>query len=313
MNLSTKQGGHWYKHDNGVWTACHQVPYADPSKGMRDTNLGDARKLGLVPSVTGITSVINAPAINNYRVDQAIKSALTLPRQTEDELAYVTRCLCDMGVRANDSQAVAQWCYNFQPRPVLNADEFAKLVEIDAEAHSEAAKKLGNEIHDVISYGLKHPDDSWIPPFGEAGRLALPCQAWIDENLEEIYAVEQIVGSVEHGYAGTMDLDADIKGIGRCILDFKSQPVKRNGTGAKPAFYFSYGKQLAAYAYASGMRNGQLANLVSIVIDKANEGEVFVKAWDNPAELWRQFLNNCESWRFENGYDPRIIQPHHER
>lgn len=289
---------HYYKHNNGIWTPCHQVPYADPTRGMRDTNLGDARKLGLVPSVMGLIGVINQPTINNYRVDQAIKSALTLPRETEDELAYVTRCLRDMGVRANDSHAVAQWCYNFQPRPVLNADEFAKLVEIDAEAHSEAAKKLGSDLHQVISDYCKDRS-AMVPP--HLIELVSPVVCWIEENITEIHAVEEIVGSLEHGYAGTLDLDCELREIGPALCDYKSQNVKRNGKGPKPEFYFSYGKQLAAYEKGKGKKK-----LVSVIIDKANAGEVFVKVWDNPQELWRQFLNNADSWRFENQYDPRV-------
>lgn len=309
--------GHFYKYDNGIWSPCHTVPYADPAKGMRDTTLGDARKLNLVPSVMGIIGVINQPVINNYRVDQAIRSALTLPREQESFKSYSARCIYELGATANDAYAVAAWCFEHQPKPLLNADEFAKLVLIDAEAHSEAAKLLGTEIHDHVSNFLKeHFGDDPINvcqplPDCDTPEMMLLCQPvreWLLENVEKVHAVEQIVGSLEHGYAGTLDLDADIKGIGRAIIDFKSQPVKRNGTGPKPAFYFSYGKQLAAYAVASVgyQKIDNAPKLVSIIIDKANAGEVFVKAWDNPQELWRQFLNNADSWRFENQYDPRV-------
>ena len=40
---------HWYTKEG---TACYEVPYADPSKGMRSTTLADARKLKLLPSVS---------------------------------------------------------------------------------------------------------------------------------------------------------------------------------------------------------------------------------------------------------------------
>lgn len=311
MNLSAKQGGHWYKHDNGVWTAVHQVYKVDGS-GLTNTTLAHARKMNLFPSVTGITGVIDAPAINNYRVDQAIKSALTLPREIEDDVFYMNRCFGELGIAAHDPANVGRWCHRNPPRPLLNADESAKLVLIDAEAHSEAAKELGTEIHEGISTMLKENrccvrEDVWT--------LMKPMREWTKENVTEIHAVEQIVGSLEHGYAGTMDLDCDLKGIGRAVVDWKSQNVKRNGKGPKPEFYYSYGKQLAAYGQAvyvsendghphhSGPGQRQL---VSVVIDKAHNGEVFVKVWENPAELWRQFLNNAEAWRFENSYDPRV-------
>lgn len=302
MTLATSQSSHFYKHENGIWTPCHEVPYADASKGMRKATLADARRLNLFPSVTGYCSIVNEPSLNNYWKSQAIMSALTLPREREDEFAYMARCLRDIGAQAHDSRAVAQWCYSFPPCPRFTDDEHARLVVTDMEAHSEAAKKLGSEIHDAISSFLKTSQESQEYDCSpEAAKLTEPIFSWITENVTEVHAIEQIVGSLEHGYAGTMDLDCELKGIGRCVVDWKSQNVKRNGKGPKPEFYFSYGKQLAAYEKGEGKKK-----LVSNIIDKAN-GEVFVKVWDNPQELWRQFLNNAESWRFENSYDPRGI------
>lgn len=316
MILTTQSSSHFYAYKDGQFVSCHEVPYAD-GKGMRKTTLTDARRLNLFPSVTGICSIVNEPGLNNYWKTQAIMSALTLPRGQEDILYYVNRCIIELGAGANDAGQVAEWCYRNQPRPVLTDDEHAQLVVKDMEAHSEAAKKLGSEIHDAISSFLKRSQESQeYDCSAEAAKLTEPIFNWITENVTEIHALEQIVGSLEHGYVGTLDLDADIKGIGRAIIDYKTQNVKRNGKGPKPEFYFSYGKQLAAYGQAVYDEGNAFhfhhtgpgeRKLVSIIIDKANAGEVFVKIWDNPDELWRQFLNNCESWRFENSYDPRGI------
>lgn len=90
------------------------------------------------------------------------------------------------------------------------------------------------------------------------------------------------------------------------MVDYKSQNVKRNGNGPKPVFYTSWGKQLAAYAMASKEPGNDKA-LVSLIIDKNNNGEVHVKVWDNPGALWQQFLHSAAIWRFENNYDPREI------
>ena len=58
----------------------------------RPTHVGDARKLGLVPSVTTIIKCAAAPGLTNWMIDQAILAALTLPKidgETSD--AYLAR------------------------------------------------------------------------------------------------------------------------------------------------------------------------------------------------------------------------------
>jgi hypothetical protein len=69
-------GGHWYQPDG---TPLHQVPKAD-GKGMRDTTLADAKKLGLLPSVTGITDIVAKPALMNWKAAQVAAAAFENPR-----------------------------------------------------------------------------------------------------------------------------------------------------------------------------------------------------------------------------------------
>lgn len=52
----------------------------------RPTTLADARKLGLVPSVTTILKCADKPALTNWMVDQAILAALTFPRKPDEPL-----------------------------------------------------------------------------------------------------------------------------------------------------------------------------------------------------------------------------------
>jgi hypothetical protein len=68
-------GGHWYQPDG---TPLHQVPKAD-GKGMRDTTLADAKKLGLLPSVTGITDIVAKPALMNWKAAQVAAAAFENP------------------------------------------------------------------------------------------------------------------------------------------------------------------------------------------------------------------------------------------
>ena len=75
--------GHWYSKDG---KPAYEVPYADPSKGMRPVNLSDARKLGLLPSVTTIIQEASKPGLERWKVTQGILSALTLPRLPDETL-----------------------------------------------------------------------------------------------------------------------------------------------------------------------------------------------------------------------------------
>lgn len=47
----------------------------------RATTLADARKHGYVPSVTSVLNIIDKPALTEWRIDQALDSALILPRR----------------------------------------------------------------------------------------------------------------------------------------------------------------------------------------------------------------------------------------
>ena len=64
--------------------------------GKRPTTLRDARLLDLVPSVTTIIGLADKPALTNWKIDQAILAALTLPRlDNEPESDWIKRVKSD--------------------------------------------------------------------------------------------------------------------------------------------------------------------------------------------------------------------------
>ncbi len=65
---------HWY---NQQGEACYTITGQNGKE--RDTNLRDARKIGLVPSVTTVLNVLAKPGLEFWKINQAINSALTLP------------------------------------------------------------------------------------------------------------------------------------------------------------------------------------------------------------------------------------------
>jgi hypothetical protein len=58
---------------------------------MRPTTLRDARKLGLLPSVTNVLGVINKPELVEWKMTQAVLAALTLPRRDGEDLGVFAK------------------------------------------------------------------------------------------------------------------------------------------------------------------------------------------------------------------------------
>lgn len=79
---------HWYGQDGSP-----KYTLIGANGKERNTTLRDARKLGLVPSVTTILKCADKPALNDWKANQLMLAALTLPRidgePEEDWLARV--------------------------------------------------------------------------------------------------------------------------------------------------------------------------------------------------------------------------------
>lgn len=109
---------HLYKTFEG--TPVYKVPYASKD-GLRDATLADLRKSDgdLVPSVTEILNLLDKPALTNWKIDQAILAALTLPE------IYENLALGD-------------------DRDLL------KRIKADAKEQSKVAMQTGTDIHKVL-------------------------------------------------------------------------------------------------------------------------------------------------------------------
>ena len=77
---------HWYRQDG---SPCHtQVVASGGRKGLeRPTTLRDARKLGLVPSVTSLLSILDKPALTHWKIRRAVEKALDPFNFVEDTSA----------------------------------------------------------------------------------------------------------------------------------------------------------------------------------------------------------------------------------
>tara|TARA_R100000742_G_C4260754_1_gene78557 strand:- start:54 stop:839 length:786 start_codon:yes stop_codon:yes gene_type:complete len=134
------ESGHWYSQDG---EPMYTIVGANGKE--RNTTLRDAKSLGLVPSVTTIIGTIAKPALENWKIDQALKSALTLKKEKGESLdAFGYRC-------KQESQKVGR-----------------EAAELGTKIHGMIEKgflgKSKNKTYKVIREFLDEtfPDEEWI-------------------------------------------------------------------------------------------------------------------------------------------------------
>jgi hypothetical protein len=85
-----QENGHWYTKDGSpAYTTIGKT-------GERPTTLRDARKLGLLPSVTTINGMLSKAGLDTWKQQQVLLAALTLPRaEGEPEEDWLKRVMQD--------------------------------------------------------------------------------------------------------------------------------------------------------------------------------------------------------------------------
>jgi hypothetical protein len=86
----TQGSQHWYTKDG---TPAYTI---EGKTGIRNTTLRDARKLGLLPSVTTINGMLSKAGLDTWKQQQVLLAALTLPRQLDEpEADWLARVMQD--------------------------------------------------------------------------------------------------------------------------------------------------------------------------------------------------------------------------
>ena len=198
----TGKGSHWYQPDG---SAMHTIIGANGNE--RNTTLRDARKLGLLPSVTTVQKdVLVNHGVDRWFKDILVKAGFTVPD----------------AIRAQSFE-------DYQTRVLEDADAFGR-----------EAREFGTGVHGVIdefnttrSRNCASKYQPWLDQYVK----------WFEANIEEVYFSEETLVNMEVGYAGTTDLSARHKTHGDVVIDFKTQQVKKD----KPNFYKEWIYQLGAY------------------------------------------------------------------
>jgi hypothetical protein len=172
----------FYRVNGGDIEPIYELP--KKAGGMRKPTLADAKKMGLMVSVTTICKIIPAPQLESWKKRIAIEQALTTPRLDDEPL-----------------------------------DKFATRVANSLDDASGPAREFGSAIHaqierELISPGTPCPPE--LDPFLPNVRL------WIQENVRHVYGCECVVGDVMAGFAGRLDLHCQLASGHEAILDFKT-------------------------------------------------------------------------------------------
>lgn len=164
-------------------------------------------------SVTSALGVLDKPALRKWYGKMDAEATLTLERSGQLN-----------GVAVEDVIGVV------------------RSLGLGAEAKRDAGADRGTAVHEALRIYCEEGTVPSLADFPEEvrGYVQAAC-GWLVASSPEPIAVERIVGSATHGYAGRMDLRAKLDGRD-VIVDFKSNPGGR--------VYLEAHLQVRAYAMA---------------------------------------------------------------
>lgn len=261
------EAGHWYEWPTA--RPAYKVPNKSKPGTFRPTTLADARKLRLLPSVTGILRIIPSEAIIQYRVRQAVLAALTIPAADLVGL---------------DDEAIMQ-------RVSDSADE---------ERH--AAADLGTRIHAVIGAALDgQPYDADLLPYVEP---MLRGMAEAGYTLE--CTGRPVVSAL--GYGGLTDAVFRTPGGSRIVCDFKTQK-RRDGKFAHwPEVGLQLAAYAQALIEADDEPYRCMSVAIATDEPGPYEIHSWFLDGDHGLYM-AEFVRRLECWKFARGYDPTPTTP----
>lgn len=250
------KASHWYTASG---EPMHTILKADGS-GERPTDVRDARKLGLLPSVTNVLSVMGKEALTTWRVNQAIIAAHESPKKEDESIEYYIKR--------------------------ISSASLEQVVE---------AADLGSRIHSALEGYLMEGKE---PP-QELAIYIDPVREWFKQTAITVTACEKRLVSTEWGYAGTADVLFRYGKNGRGVLDFKTRKTKEgkkvepyDGQAMQLAAYAAveYGTKelddvLIANIYISTTEPGR------VEVVKHKDVMAHYMAFLNCCALWRYIKN----------------------
>lgn len=157
------EGGHWYSQDG---TPAYEITGANGKQ--RAVTLRDARKLQLLPGFSSIARLEDKPALTQWKINQALMAALTLPRISGETL-----------------------------------EQFKGRCELDMEAQSKAARERGTALHAALEAWYEYGTVS-----EENAPYVMPAVEWLMLEFADAGWVAEKSFACALGYGGKTDLYA---------------------------------------------------------------------------------------------------------
>jgi len=273
------ESGHWYTLDGN---AAHSQPTKTKgAKPTRPTTIADAKRLGLLPSVSAYTRMLAAPHLERYKMLE-----------------------------------VAKACYACPPSGDESYDDYARHILDQSSKDGSGAAEVGTQVHaaidlyftDTAAYNscpdIQCQDGSVVP----ADSFVLPAVAKLKGMGLSVDKTESIIVNAAYGYAGTTDMIVT-KGERCGILDFKT---KRTHEGEPVVSGDTHCMQIAAYHAAywgadDGEPIGVNAVGYNVYISTTEIGRVDVVEYsrDELLDGWQAFKSCCTLYRYIKKFDPR--------
>lgn len=260
MSKIVTESGHWYAPDG---SPAYTQPNASKPGESRPTTIRDAKKLGLVPSVTGIINVAAKPALERWKLNQLMMAALTLP--------------------AIEGESVS--------------DYESRLWE-DSNAQAKEARDKGTEIHGFIeSYFEKREatDNPYVLAVLHALREKFGEQEWLQEK--SFYSELGFGGKVD---LHSKNVIIDYKTKDFTEYDMFNHGKAGNVTSEKSFTYIENKMQLSAYRKGLGLPDAIIAN-VYIARELRDDGTALVKVEIHDDDHWPEFECLLSYWKLIKG------------
>lgn len=262
---------HYYK-PNGE--SCHEILGSSTGR-LRPTTITDARKSGLLPSVTTILDILAKEQLVSWKMDQV---ALQLRR--------------DLAAGMSFPEGDKEFCNIVKKRAM---DQVGDAADLGTRIHTALEKMLQGEAYDT-----------------ELNKYIATVPDVLAANRISITAHEEVLINPSVGYAGKTDAKFTRQHqpliMGRGILDFKSRKSDTKYSEMTP--WPGQSTQIAAYHMAA---YGNIADAdigANCFISTTEPGRVEL-AWYSATELREEYeFFEClaRAWQIRNKYVPAGVE-----
>jgi len=264
--------GHFYKYDG---TKC--FTYLTQKGEQKETTLREAKKWGLLPSVTSINSIVSNYSLSQWEKQQVLKAILSAPE-----------------------------VLNFYKGTQETFDETYSLVE-DLMREQNVAMQTGVEIHKAIEDFINKKSVPSVDSiaFKYIGRINL----LLNQTFGDGFTLQSEVPFAANGYGGTIDMTLTTKEGKNYLIDFKTTTRKKFENWKAP--YPNETSQLAAYIkglrfFSDGKKIVEpLAFIIKIDNERGGIKAYSVKS-NELHEGWKRFSAYLNAYAVTNDY-PELI------